>query len=59
MADAVEFAKGVAADLGVPAVAHAWKLVVLRYHSEAAGNDWGNGGWASDLSWEYLASYAL
>ena len=59
MADASEFAKGVAIDVGVPAVARAWRLVLLRYHSEAVGDDWSRGGWAPDLRWEYLYSYVL
>ncbi|MQF94338.1 MAG: hypothetical protein FI731_01490 [SAR202 cluster bacterium] len=59
MADAAEFAKGVSIDMGVPAVARAWRLVILRYHSDAAGDDWDHGGWANDLRWEYLASYVL
>ena len=59
MADAAEFAKGVAIDIGVPAVARAWRLVLLRYHSEAAGDDWDHGAWAPDLRWEYLSSYVI
>jgi hypothetical protein len=59
MADATEFAKGVAKDVGVPVVARAWRLVLLRYHSEAAGDDWSHGSWANDVSWEYLSSYTL
>ena len=59
MADASDFAKGVAIDVGVPSVARAWRLVLLRYHSEAAGDDWGHGSWASDLRWEHLSSYVL
>ena len=59
MADACEFAKGVAIDVGVPSVARAWRLVLLRYHSEAAGDDWSHGKWASDIRWEYLSSYVL
>lgn len=59
MADASDFAQGVAIDVGVPAVARAWRLVLLRYHSEAAGDDWGNGSWASDIRWEHLSSYVL
>ena len=59
MADACDFAKGVAIDMRVPSVARAWRLVVLRYHSEAAGGDWSQGAWASDLRWEYLSSHAL
>ena len=59
MAEAFDFAKGVATDIGVPSVARAWRLVVLRYHSEAAGDDWSHGGWAPDLRWEYLSSYVI
>ena len=59
MADACDFAKGVAIDVGVPAVARSWRLVLLRYRSEAAGDDWSNGGWAADLHWEHLSSYVL
>ncbi len=59
MADASDFAQGVAIDVGVPAVARAWRLVLLRYHSEAAGDDWSNGSWASDVRWEHLSSYVL
>ena len=59
MADASEFAQGVAIDVGVPTVARAWRLVLLRYHSEAAGEDWSNGSWASDIRWEHLSSYVL
>ena len=59
MGDASNFAKGVALDVGVPEMASAWRLVLLRYHSESAGDDWSNGSWASDIWWEYLASYPL
>ena len=59
MDDALDFAKGVATDVGVPEEATAWRLVLLRYHSESAGDNWSNGSWAADISWEYLSSYAL
>ena len=59
MADAAEFAKGVAIDVGVPSVARAWRLVLVRYHSDAAGDDWSHGSWASDIRWEHLSSYVL
>ena len=59
IADALDFAKGVATEIGVPPVARAWRLVVLRYHSDAAADDWSHGGWAPDLRWEYLSSYVL
>ena len=59
LADATEFARGVSIDLGIPAVARVWRLVILRYSSNAAGDDWSNGRWASDLSWKCLNSYVL
>lgn len=57
--DAVEFAQAVVADLGVPATTKAWRLPLLRFHSEAAGDDWSGGGWAADLRWEPLSSHPL
>ena len=59
MSDALYFAQGVATDIGVPDVASAWRLVLLRYHSESAEDDWSHGRWASDVSWEYISSYPL
>jgi hypothetical protein len=59
MSDATDFAKGVAIDVGVPSVARAWRLVLLRYHSESAGDDWSSGSWANDIRWEHLSSYVL
>ena len=59
MADAAEFARGVAIDVGVPSVARAWRLVLLRYHSDAAGDDWSHGRWAPDIRGEHLSSYGL
>jgi hypothetical protein len=43
----------------VPVVARAWRLVLLRYLSDAAGDDWSHGSWSSDVRWEYLSSYVL
>ena len=59
MSDALYFGQGVATDIGVPDMASAWRLVLLRYHSESAEDDWSHGRWASDVSWEYISSYAL
>ena len=59
LADAIDFAKGVAIDVGVPSVARAWRLSLLRYRSEGAGDDWSHGSWASDIRWELLSSYVL
>lgn len=57
--DAVEFARAVLTDLQVPGATQAWRLLLLRFISEAAGEDWKGGGWAADLRWELLASYPL
>lgn len=57
--DAVEFAEGVASGLDVPQVATLWRLLLTRYSSEAAGDDWSNGRWAVDLSWHQLSSHAV
>ena len=57
--DAAEFARAVVADLGVPSTTNAWRLPLLRFHSEAAGDDWSAGGWAADLRWEPLSSHPL
>ena len=57
--DALEFAKGVANGLGVGNEAQPWRLLLTRYTSEAAGDDWSNDRWAADLSWQQLASHAL
>ena len=58
-ADAVEFARAVAADLQIPSGTQAWRLLLLRFESDAAGDDWSGGSWAADLRWELLASYPL
>ncbi|HIN06241.1 MAG TPA: hypothetical protein EYM65_08405 [Dehalococcoidia bacterium] len=58
-ADAVEFARVVAADLQIPASTRAWRLLLMRFESNAAGEDWTGGAWAADLSWSLLASYPL
>ena len=57
--DAVEFARAVVDDLQIPAATRAWRLLLLRFISEAAGEDWEGGRWAVDLRWELLASYPL
>ena len=57
--DAVEFAKGIAEGLEMAHVAHPWRLLLTRYASDAAGDDWSNGRWAADLSWQQLHSHRL
>lgn len=56
---AVEFAHGVVRELQVPNSARAWRLALLRFESDAAGQDWDNGRWASDLRWQALDCYPL
>lgn len=58
-ADAVEFAGAVAADLQIPSGTQAWRLLLLRFESDAAGDDWSAGSWWADLRWELLASHPL
>ena len=57
--DAVEFARAAVDGLGVPNTTRAWRLLLLRFHSEAAGDDWSGGGWAADLRWEPLSTHGL
>ena len=59
LADAVEFASGVASGLEVPEETTPWRLLLTRYVSNAAGDDWSNGRWATDLSWQQLHSHSL
>ena len=57
--DAVEFAREVVADLKVPGTAKAWRLLLLRFESASAGDDWSGGSWAADLRWGPAASHRL
>jgi len=57
--DAAEFAAGVARELEVAEMARPWRLLLTRYLSDAAGDDWSGGRWAADLSWRQLRSCPL
>ncbi len=59
LADAAEFAKAVVVDLQVPVRTRAWRLLLVRFQSQAAGEDWSDGSWAADLSWRTLSSHEL
>lgn len=59
LADAAEFAGAVAADLQLPPLTRAWRLLLVRYESAAAGGDWVGGRWAADVSWRQLQSWPL
>jgi len=56
---AIVFASSVIEELSVPDHTKAWQLVLLRYKSNAAGEDWSQGLWANDLSWNLMASYSI
>lgn len=56
---ALEFARSVTDALKVSQITRAWRLAFTRCHSQAAGADWSNGRWASDLQWQPLASFPL
>jgi hypothetical protein len=58
-ADAVEFARAVVTDLEVPRAARAWRLLLLRLRSDAAGESWEGGRWAADLRWQVISSRPL
>ena len=58
-ADALEFAGAMVEGLRLPAATRAWRLLLARFQSEAAGDDWGGGRWAADLRWEVTSSYGL
>ena len=57
--DAAQFAEGVASGLDITEMALPWRLLLTRYWSEAAGDDWSNGRWAADLSWQQMYSHSL
>ena len=59
MADALEFAQGVVDDLAVPESTNAWRLLLVRFQSQAAEEDWNGGRGAAALSGEIVSSYPL
>ncbi len=59
LSDAAEFANGVASALEIPETTRPWRLLLTRYNSNAANDDWSNGRWAADLSWRQLSSHPL
>ena len=56
---AVRFAEGVVDGVGLATYAGLAELALFRYESAAAGEDWSNGGWANDLTWQIVASFPL
>ena len=56
---AAVFATSVVEELSVPYQTKAWQLVLIRYTSNAAGEDWDQGLWANDLSWNLIGTYPI
>ena len=56
---ALEFARAVTDELKVSQITRSWRLILIRFESNAAGDDWSGGRWATDLSWKALASFGL
>ena len=56
-ASAVAFAQAVVNDLEVPANTTAWQLALIRFESDAAGEDWRGGRWAADLRWQLVNNH--
>ena len=56
---ALEFARAVTDDLKVSQITRAWRLTLTRFASDAAGDDWAHGRWASDLQWRAIGSFSL
>ena len=56
---AVAFAQAVVNDLEVPANTTAWQLALIRFESDAAGEDWSGGRWAADLRWQLVNNHLL
>lgn len=56
---AFRFAEGVVEGLQLARRVGLSELVLFRYESAAAGEDWEAGGWASDLSWNIVNCFPL
>ena len=56
---AARFAEGVVNGLQLPASVALSELTLFRYESAAAGDDWEEGSWATDLSWKIIDVYPL
>ena len=56
---AVRFAEGVVNGLELASDVGLSELAFFRYESTAAGEDWDNGAWASDLNWQIINVYPL
>ena len=56
---ALEFARAVTDELKVSQITRSWRLILIRFESNAAGDDWSGGRWATDLSWESAGQFRL
>ena len=53
------FAAGVFDGSDLPQYAKLGQLVLIRFESDAAGDEWSKGGWAADLRWQIVNSFPL
>ena len=56
---ASRFAEGVVNGLHLPDSVALSELTLFRYVSAAASEDWDDGSWAADLSWQIISTYPL
>ncbi len=56
---AARFAQGVVNGLELAPSVELSELVIFRYESDAAGDNWAGGGWATDLRWQIIDSFPL
>ena len=56
---AARFAEGVVNGLQLPASVALSELTLFRYQSAAADEDWEDGSWAADLSWQVINTLPL
>ena len=56
---AARFAEGVVNGLELAPSVELSELAVFRYESDAAGDNWAGGGWATDLRWQIMDSFPL
>ena len=56
---AAALAKEILRDLLLPTTARLGQLVMLRFESAAAGENWSEGRWASDLRFQWVSAHPL
>ena len=54
---AASFAAGAVDGVDLPGSTIPVEMVLIRFESDAAGEDWNSGGWAADLRWQIVNAY--